>query len=423
MLYNILNESEMLMQLALTYIGIYLVKKYVFLEPELEKTKQRKYHIVTIALSLLAHLFTKDNAVLVILFMVALNISLARKEKRIRGFFLILPMVGFINGIMVPMWAVPTVVLSMTEQEVLSYSLVLYTLLFLVIALFYFRAKKWRIQFDKDMKNRYLEGWERLLLSVVGMMLMLYSNTFSTLPTTAIASEAVIKGMAFDKVVSAMAMFSLTVIVIILILQGNKKVFYYKKAMNLSKQMVNALAKTIDAKDKYTNGHSTRVAKYSIMIAKRMGYEGEKLEQLEFAALLHDIGKIGVPREIINKPARLTDEEYEIIKTHSGKGADILKGVEEMPDIVLGAKWHHERYDGKGYPDKLSGEDIPEPARIIGVADAYDAMTSKRSYRDVLSQEIVKSEIEKGMGTQFDPEIAKIMLEIMNEDKGYMMHE
>ena len=423
MLYNILLESERLMQLVLTYIGLYLVKKYVFLEPALEKTKQRKYHMITIALCLVAYLFTKDDTALVIIVMVALNISLARKEKRIRGFFLILPMIGFINGIMVPIWATPTVVLRMKESEVLTYSLALYALLFLFIALFYFRAKKWRIQFDKDMKNRYLEDWERILLSAVGMMLMLYSNTFSTLPTTDIASEEVIKSMMFDKVVSAMAMFSLTITVIILILQGNKKAHYYKKTMNMSKQMVNALAKTIDAKDKYTNGHSTRVAKYSIMIAKRMGYEGERLEQLEFAALLHDIGKIGVPREIINKPARLTDEEYEIIKTHPGTGADILKEVEEIPDIVIGAKWHHERYDGKGYPDNLSGMEIPELARIIGVADAYDAMTSKRSYRDVLSQEIVKSEIEKGMGTQFDPEIAKVMLELINEDKEYLMHE
>lgn len=252
---------------------------------------------------------------------------------------------------------------------------------------------------------------------------MIYTNIISGLPSKELADEVVIKEMIVDKFITALAMFGLTITVIILILQGNKKACYHKKTMNMSKQMVNALAKTIDAKDKYTNGHSSRVAQYSIMIAKRMGYTGNKLEQLEFAALLHDIGKIGVPREIINKPSRLTDEEYEIIKTHPGTGANILEDVEEMPDIAIGAKWHHERYDGKGDPDKLSGEEIPELARIIGVADAYDAMTSKRSYREVLSQEIVKSEIEKGMGTQFDPMIAKIMIELMNEDKDYTMHE
>ncbi|MBQ2283274.1 MAG: response regulator [Agathobacter sp.] len=196
-----------------------------------------------------------------------------------------------------------------------------------------------------------------------------------------------------------------------------------QKVERMSLQMVRALVNTIDAKDSYTNGHSTRVAKYSVMIAERMGYSGEKLEQLEYAALLHDIGKIGVPREIINKPSRLTDEEYAVIKTHPGIGSNILEEISDIPGIAIGARWHHERFDGKGYPDQLGKTEIPELARIIGVADAYDAMTSKRSYRDVLSQEIVLSELEKGKGTQFDPDIADIMIEIVKEDKDYLLHE
>ena len=191
----------------------------------------------------------------------------------------------------------------------------------------------------------------------------------------------------------------------------------------MSLQMVHALANTIDAKDSYTNGHSTRVAKYAVMIAEQMGYSGDKLEQLQYAALLHDIGKIGVPREIINKPSKLTDEEYEVIKTHPVIGGNILDEISEIPDIAIGARWHHERYDGKGYPDQLKGDEIPEIARIIGVADAYDAMTSKRSYRDVLSQDIVKGEIERGKENQFDPEIAEIMIHLIEEDTGYQMHE
>ena len=138
---------------------------------------------------------------------------------------------------------------------------------------------------------------------------------------------------------------------------------------------------------------------------------------------MHDIGKIGIPNEIINKTGKLTDEEYEIIKTHPSIGGDILSNISEIPNIAIGARWHHERYDGKGYPDGLKGKNIPELARIIGVADAYDAMTSKRSYRDVLSQEIVRLEIKKGKGTQFDPVFAEIMLEMIDEDKNYDMHE
>ena len=196
-----------------------------------------------------------------------------------------------------------------------------------------------------------------------------------------------------------------------------------KSVEKMSLQMVQALANTIDAKDSYTNGHSTRVAKYSVMIAKRIGYSGEKLEHLHYAALLHDIGKIGIPNEIINKPSRLTDEEYKIIKTHPGIGGKILEQISEISDISIGARWHHERFDGKGYPDSLSGLDIPEMARIIGVADAYDAMTSNRSYRDLLSQEVVMSEIEKGKASQFDPDIAEVMIRLMKEDTNYEMHE
>ena len=123
------------------------------------------------------------------------------------------------------------------------------------------------------------------------------------------------------------------------------------------------------------------------------------------------------------KLSKLTDEEYAIIKTHPAIGENILKEVSEIPDIAIGARWHHERFDGRGYPDGLKGEEIPLLARIIGVADAYDAMTSKRSYRDVLPQEVVMGELEKGKSTQFDPQIAELMIELIKEDTEYTMHE
>ena len=385
--------------------------------------RKKIYQIISIALIFLSYIILKADAVIVALFATVLNISLSRKHKRVGGFFIIFPIIGFLDGLVVPIWGTPKTVCRMTFKEELFYSIILYSVLLLGVLIFYLKSKKWRTQFEKDVATRSLTIWERVLLIGVGAMLLLYSYTYSELPTTDIASTIVINGIIVDKIIGAVVVFGLTIIVILLILQGNKKEHYYKKTEHMSKQMVNALAKTIDAKDAYTNGHSARVAEYSVMIAKRMGYEGEKLEQLEFAALLHDIGKIGAPREIINKPTRLTDEEYEIIKTHPGTGANILKEVTEMPDIIIGARWHHERFDRKGYPDKLAGLDLPEVARIIGVADAYDAMTSKRSYRDVLAQEIVRGEVEKGKGTQFDPQVADIMLELIDEDKEYVMHE
>ena len=191
----------------------------------------------------------------------------------------------------------------------------------------------------------------------------------------------------------------------------------------LSLHVVHSLADAIDAKDAYTKGHSGRVADYSREIAKRFGYSAERQEEIYMMGLLHDVGKIGVPDEVINKPGKLTDEEFAKIKTHPGRGAKILENIKEMPKLATGARWHHERYDGRGYPDGLAGENIPEEARIIAVADAYDAMTSHRSYRDVIPQEVVKGEFEKGSGTQFDPRFAAIMLEIIKEDVDYKLRE
>lgn len=196
-----------------------------------------------------------------------------------------------------------------------------------------------------------------------------------------------------------------------------------KKTAHLTKDFMMALAKAVDAKDHYTSGHSARVARYAREIAARMGKSPEEQDEIYTMGLLHDIGKIGVPESIINKNGRLTDEEFETIKTHPAMGYDILKNVKELPTLAVGARWHHERYDGRGYPDRLSGEEIPLEARIIGVADAYDAMTSNRAYSSVRPQEQVRAEILRCKGTQFDPVIADVMVSIMDDDKDYRLHE
>ena len=192
---------------------------------------------------------------------------------------------------------------------------------------------------------------------------------------------------------------------------------------NLSLRIVQTLAEAIDAKDNYTNGHSGRVAKYTREIARRFGYSQKRQDEIYMMGLLHDVGKIGVPDAVINKPDKLTEEEYAQIKTHPVMGDRILKNIRERPKLAVGARWHHERYDGTGYPDGLSGDIIPEEARIIAVADAYDAMTSRRSYRGILPQDIVRNEIKNGKGKQFDPAFADIMLTMIEEDEDYTMRE
>lgn len=188
-------------------------------------------------------------------------------------------------------------------------------------------------------------------------------------------------------------------------------------------QIVQALAASVDAKDRYTHGHSSRVAQYAKEIAKRAGFSEQEQDKIYMIGLLHDVGKIGIRDAVINKPSRLTEEEFAEIKTHPSVGAQILAKITDLPELQIGTRWHHERYDGRGYPDGLAGEEIPEVARIIAVADTYDAMTSNRSYRRHLTQEEVRAEIERCKGSQFDPRFADIMLAMMDEDKGYAMRE
>ena len=197
----------------------------------------------------------------------------------------------------------------------------------------------------------------------------------------------------------------------------------HEKNERLSLQLIKTLAGAIDVKDEYTKGHSSRVAKYSKEIARRYGFTEKEQEDIYMMGLLHDVGKIVVDNDIINKKSNLTTEEYEEIKRHPVAGYKILKNIAEMPKLAIGARWHHERYDGNGYPDGLKGEDIPTEARIIAVADAYDAMSSKRSYHNIYAQEYIKNELMTCKGTQFDPVFADIMLEIIEEDKDYLWRE
>ena len=171
----------------------------------------------------------------------------------------------------------------------------------------------------------------------------------------------------------------------------------------------------IDAKDPYTNGHSKRVALYTRLIAQELGYEGEDLDRIYYIALLHDCGKIGVPDNVLGKPGKLTDEEFQIIKSHTVKGGEILRSFKSIEGVNEGALYHHERYDGRGYPEGRAGEDIPYIARMICVADSFDAMNTNRVYREKLSKETIMEEIRKNKGKQFDPEIADVMLKLIDE--------
>ena len=184
-------------------------------------------------------------------------------------------------------------------------------------------------------------------------------------------------------------------------------------------ESIEVLRRTVEVKDVYTRGHSDRVSEYSLLIGEKLNLPPEQMKTLKIGALFHDIGKIGIPDAILLKTDKLTDDEYSEIKNHPAIGAHILSNASIFADIIPIVKHHHERYDGKGYPARLAGEDIPYLARIVAVADTFDAMTSRRSYRQALDFDYTMNEIERCKGTQFDPAIADVFLEILrtNQDK------
>ncbi len=190
-------------------------------------------------------------------------------------------------------------------------------------------------------------------------------------------------------------------------------------------QAIMTVANTVDAKDDYTKGHSMRVAAYAELMAQRLGWPEEDVQNTYYVAMLHDVGKIGVPDAVLNKPFKLTDLEFRLIKNHTIMGSEILKDFKMFPNVAVGAKYHHERYDGKGYPEGLKAESIPLIARIIALVDSYDAMTSNRVYRRRLSDDIVMQELEKGKGSQWDPDLVDIFLELIKEGalEQQWMHE
>jgi putative nucleotidyltransferase with HDIG domain len=175
---------------------------------------------------------------------------------------------------------------------------------------------------------------------------------------------------------------------------------------------VKSLVSAIDAKDEYTRHHSTRVTEFTLKIAAKMGFSEKELGDLELASLLHDVGKIAVPESVLNKPGKLTDAEFMLIKEHPARGEAILRPVIELKEMARVVRAHHERYDGSGYPDKLKGREIPLGARIMAIADTYDSITSERPYRKAASHRYAVKEIISCSGTQFDPEVVEHFLEI-----------
>lgn len=268
------------------------------------------------------------------------------------------------------------------------------------------------LDIKKDKKRRNLLAFIGLLAATVSVMIEGISTYF------VVSLSGIFVGIGM------IILFSLNVLrtagnIHMMELRRQKKELAKRKRQleKVSLQMIQTLSTTIEAKDEYARGHSHRVAEYAALIAAELGWSSEEIMNLKYAAHLHDIGKIGIPDMLLNKPARLTPEEYSVIKEHTVIGAEILKNISLIPHVAEVARSHHEHYDGTGYPDGLAGEDIPLSARIVAIADSYDAMNSRRIYRNALPPEKIFEEIENNRGIQFDPELADIFLKLLCDDR------
>lgn len=284
-----------------------------------------------------------------------------------------------------------------------------HTILFLTVFAVLFT---FALDIKREKKRRNLLAFTGLLAATVSVMIEGISTYF------VVSLSGIFVGIGM------IILFSLNVLrtagnIHMMELRRQKKELAKRKRQmeKVSLQMIQTLSTTIEAKDEYARGHSHRVAEYAALIAGELGWSSEEIMNLKYAAHLHDIGKIGIPDMLLNKPARLTPEEYSVIKEHTVIGAEILKNISLIPHVAEVARSHHEHYDGTGYPDGLAGEDIPLSARIVAIADSYDAMNSRRIYRNALPPEKIFEEIENNRGIQFDPELADIFLKLLCDDR------
>ncbi|MCM1050174.1 MAG: HD-GYP domain-containing protein [Clostridiales bacterium] len=420
--------AEILVILETVSIAIsgFLIKKYVFLEPDIEIKKQRIFYCVSFLLiGVMFFAFGKDKASLTALFMIGLNICLARKKHKFRGIVLVILFPGIINGIFVPLLLAPPYLFALSTQAASIYQFIIYGILFALLVLFYVKGKNWRSWFRENMQNRSLQKSEQYLLWVVGILMMLFSSqmqiALNGVDARAIDSMYGSGLVAFIGIASVSA-FVMTITIIVLIMQGNKRSFYHERVSSMQSGMITFMAEVVENRDDNTGGHIRRTAKYVECIAKELKKQGlysdiltdRYMSDMVVAAPLHDIGKIHIPDAVLNKPGKLTDEEFEIMKTHTTAGEKLLRHAKEelgeseyLNTALKMAAYHHEWWNGKGYPYGISGEEIPLCARIMAVADVFDALTSKRCYKSAMPLEKAYAIIREESGTHFEPAVVE----------------
>ena len=418
---------EILETAAIT-IGGFLIKKYVFLEPDMEPKRQRNFYILSFFLIGIVFLaFGKDVASLAALFMIELNICLRRNKHRLRSLLLLIPFLGIVNGLLLPILFVPPYLLSLSTQEAFVYQVVAYGLLFALLVVFYVKGQNWRRWFYENMRDRKLRKSEKYLLWMVGILMLFFSNVVAKQILEADGNVWAADNLYGQKFalfvgISSISAFIMSVTIIVLIMQGNKRSFYHEQVSNMQSGLIKFMAEVVENRDDNTGGHIRRTAEYVESIAEELKKRGiysdiltdRYMSDMIVAAPLHDIGKIHIPDAVLNKPGRLTEEEFEVMKTHTTAGEELLIHAKEelgesgyLNTAVEMAAYHHEWWNGKGYPYGISGEEIPLCARIMAVADVFDALTSKRCYKSAMPLEKAYTIIREESGTHFDPAVVE----------------
>lgn len=434
------TEVLELLETATIAISGFLIKKYVFLEPDMEAKKQRVFYLFSfLVIGVVFLAFGKDAAGMAAILMIEVNVLLGRKKGRLWVLLLMIPLTGIINGLLGPLLLVPPYLMSLSEQETMIYQYVMYGVLGVALLLFYAKGSVWRSWFRENMRSRSLRRSENTLLWVIGIIMLVFSNALAAQKaagsidayTLYVSSGVHRNGLASFMMISSIAVFIMAVTIIVLIMQGNMRTFYHERVSGMQSGMITFMAEVVENRDDNTGGHIKRTADYVKRIAKELKRRGvypeiltdRYMEDMIVAAPLHDIGKIHIPDAILNKPGRLTEEEFAIMKTHTTAGEELLTHAKTelgesgyLNTAVEMAAYHHEWWNGKGYPYGIDGEGIPLSARIMAVADVFDALTSKRCYKDAMPLTKAYAIIREESGTHFDPLVAEAFLACADDD-------
>lgn len=350
------------------------------------------------------------------------------KQKDYFSILQLFPIMGLSYGLIMPLKQIPVIFLKLGNFGSKVYSIFLYSMILIMMLLFVIRGREWRKTFHMELKSRNLVQWEKVLLYIVGMLMFLYAGTIESYVHS---EDSYYREVAMQSnLMTSVICLVMTMTVIILILQGNKSAHLRSQVMKMQHDIIITMADIVENRDENTGGHIKRTAKYVEIIAVALKVDNlyhniltdQYITDMIIAAPLHDIGKIHVPDYVLKKQGKLTDEEYTIMKEHTTAGKKLLIQAEKtmgkssyLDMAIQMAAYHHEWWNGRGYPDGLKGQDIPLCARIMAVADVFDAIVSQRCYKGALSIDEAYDIIRRESGTHFDPVVVDAFLEAREE--------